>query len=79
MQEYNNTSSYPTSVRAARIKVGSVTARRCDGLYGRNVARTGKFCAGGEVDACQEDSGGPLMCLEGGRYHLVGIVSSGKG
>lgn len=79
MQEYNNTSSYPTSVRAAKIKVDAVSSRKCDGLYGRRVGATGKFCAGGRVDACQEDSGGPLMCSYGGRYHLVGIVSSGKG
>ena len=25
----------------------------CDFLYGRNVDSTGKFCAGGSVDACQ--------------------------
>ena len=25
----------------------------CDYLYGRDVDRTGKFCAGGSVDACQ--------------------------
>lgn len=46
----------------------------------RNVHGTGKFCAGYGVDACQEDSGGPLVCrLEDDKYHLVGIVSSGKG
>jgi len=79
MMEYNNTASYPDSVRAAAIQVGAVTASRCNRLYGRDVQKTGKFCAGGRVDACQEDSGGPLMCQMGGRYHLVGIVSSGKG
>ena len=41
---------------------------------------TGKFCAGYGVDACQEDSGGPLVCqMDDQKYHLVGIVSSGKG
>jgi len=79
MMEYNNTRSYPDSVRAARIRVNKVSHRKCDSLYGRDVSKTGKFCAGGKVDACQEDSGGPLMCLDGGRYILVGIVSSGKG
>eukprot|EP00092_Neocalanus_flemingeri_P086090 GFUD01108432.1.p1 GENE.GFUD01108432.1~~GFUD01108432.1.p1 ORF type:complete len:358 (-),score=94.66 GFUD01108432.1:234-1307(-) len=86
MQEYNNTASYPDSVRAARIKsepdklqVSNVPTGVCDYLYGRNVDRTGKFCAGGSVDACQEDSGGPLMCQHKGRYQLVGLVSSGKG
>ena len=86
-QEYNNTSSYPTSIRAAKIKVlpttkklagsqklvilntcktttfsswssttskvGTVRNNRCNSLYGRDVPRTGKFCAGGKVDACQ--------------------------
>jgi len=79
MQEYNNTESYPDSVRAATIKVGNVASSNCDYLYGRDVAKTGKFCAGGTVDACQEDSGGPLMCEYNGRYQIVGIVSSGKG
>jgi len=79
MQEYNNTASYPDSIRAARIKVGGVSFSSCDFLYGRNVKRTGKFCAGGRVDACQEDSGSPLMCSHNGRYQLVGVVSSGKG
>ena len=32
-----------------------------------------------DTDILQEDSGGPLMCQEKGRYLLVGIVSSGKG
>jgi len=53
MQEYNNTSSYPTSIRAAKIKVGSVRTSKCNSLYGRDVPKTGKFCAGGKVDACQ--------------------------
>ena len=48
--------------------------------FRRNVYKTGKFCAGYGVDACQEDSGGPLVCrLKNGLYYLVGIVSSGKG
>jgi len=79
MQEYNNTDSYPDSVRAASITVGNTDEVYCNYLYGRNVAKTGKFCAGGTVDACQEDSGGPLMCERNGRYQLVGLVSSGKG
>ena len=99
------------------LKVGAVKTGVCNYLYGRDVKATGKFCAGGVVDACQvialsssfrlsgilmlcyscwcfslytavlvltifllqEDSGGPLMCHNKGRYELVGIVSSGKG
>ena len=72
MQEYNNTNSYPDSVRAAKItvvfshpvqrivvnmfllcQVNTVSAGVCDYLYGRDVDSTGKFCAGGAVDACQ--------------------------
>jgi tryptase gamma 1 len=80
MTEYNNSASYPDSIRAARITVGNIPDRYCDYLYKRNVKETGKFCAGGKVDACQEDSGGPLVCkLEDGKYHFIGIVSSGKG
>ena len=94
MQEYNNTESYPDSVRAAKIKLGLVDDTDCNYLYGRDVKATGKFCAGGNVDACQvktllageiveqvlqEDSGGPLVCSVRGRYQVVGIVSSGKG
>jgi len=80
MTEYNNSNSYPDSVRAARITVGDVSETFCNYLYKRNVYNTGKFCAGNGVDACQEDSGGPLVCqMENGKYHLVGIVSSGKG
>jgi len=79
MQEYNNSDSYPDSVRGAQIKVGMVDWSDCDYLYNRDVEGTGKFCAGGEVDACQEDSGGPLMCEYNGQYQIVGIVSSGKG
>ena len=64
-------SSYPDAVRAAEITVGNVGANYCDYLYKRDVAATGKFCAGGKIDACQEDSGGPLVCkMDDGRYEL---------
>jgi len=79
MTEYNNSNSYPDSVRSARITVGDVSDSFCNYLYKRNVHKTGKFCAGYGVDACQEDSGGPLVCRMNGIYNLVGIVSSGKG
>jgi secreted trypsin-like serine protease len=63
----------------AKITVNNVPGGVCDYLYGRDVDRTGKFCAGGSVDACQKDSGGPLMCSHKNQYTLVGIISSGKG
>ena len=37
MTEYNNTSSYPDSVRAARITVGDIPKNYCDYLYQRDV------------------------------------------
>ena len=33
--------------------VGKVDGSDCNYLYGRDVDRTGKFCAGQRVDACQ--------------------------
>ena len=130
VQEYNNTSSYPTSIRAAKIKVFSamITSVVTKIVFKLSIpsyfhcslafALKGGHCAhqqvqlslrtrcpqdgkilrrwksrrlSGELLLCwkwrwlcwwfprQEDSGGPLMCKHRGRYHLVGIISSGKG
>ena len=39
-------------------QVGAVKTGVCNYLYGRDVKATGKFCAGGVVDACQVSSKG---------------------
>ncbi len=39
--------------------------------FRRNVKNTGKFCAGIGVDACQEDSGGPLVRFLKEKYNFV--------
>merc|ERR1712079_531597 len=44
MTEYNNSNSYPDSVRAARITVGDVSDSFCNYLYKRNVHNSGKGC-----------------------------------
>ena len=55
----------------------------CNYLYGRDVKATGKFCAGGVVDACQvrgcrsfSGDGGSFGGAFGGGYGDGGIVYS---
>lgn len=49
--------------------------------YGSAVTRN-MLCAGwryGGADACQNDSGGPLVCERNGRWGLYGVVNYGDG
>ncbi len=50
--------------------------------YADSILTDNMFCAGdgqGERDACQADSGGPLMAVADGEYAQLGIVSWGYG
>lgn len=63
-----------------QAEVPLVSNERCSKSYGRIHASM--LCAGhdeGGVDACQGDSGGPLVCKYGGKWHVEGATSWGKG
>ena len=47
---------------SSSAQVNTVSAGVCDYLYGRDVDSTGKFCAGGAVDACQVRGGSGDDC-----------------
>ena len=54
---------------------------RHEDSYGNAVTRK-HLCAGfheGGPDACQNDSGGPLVCERGGRWTLFGVINHGIG
>ncbi|XP_066304526.1 serine protease 33-like [Branchiostoma lanceolatum] len=49
--------------------------------YGGDVS-SNMLCAGwpmGQTDACQNDSGGPLVCKSGRKWYQAGVVSWGHG
>ena len=49
--------------------------------YGSRITRN-ILCAGyqeGGQDACQNDSGGPLVCQSQGKWTLYGVVNYGEG
>ncbi|KAL3314330.1 hypothetical protein Ciccas_007051 [Cichlidogyrus casuarinus] len=59
------------------IHIPLLSKRDCDPL---SKVNENEFCAGGGVeDACQYDSGGPLVCLKDGVYEQLGIVARGRG
>ena len=52
LQPYQTTAAKSSHCHA-KYQVGAVKTGVCNYLYGRDVKATGKFCAGGVVDACQ--------------------------
>jgi len=73
-------SSGPSPTELMQAEVPLVSKERCSKSYGR--IHDSMLCAGhdeGGIDACQGDSGGPLVCKYGGRWHVEGATSWGKG
>lgn len=65
------------------VNVPLVSNSECSTKYqGVNRITDSMLCAGyneGGKDSCQADSGGPLICSEGGKAILTGVVSYGIG
>ncbi|XP_058973764.2 transmembrane protease serine 6 isoform X1 [Pocillopora verrucosa] len=70
-------------LRVARVPI--IEHARCKQQYLESTGDTvtdRMICAGyeqGKIDSCKGDSGGPFVCLERGRYVLVGATSWGVG
>lgn len=68
-----------SSYQLQEVDVKVIDQDTCDSLYGFDRITDGMLCAGilevGGKDACQYDSGGPLVS----GYYLLGIVSWGNG
>ncbi|XP_023813065.1 polyserase-2 isoform X2 [Oryzias latipes] len=71
---------YPQNLQ--EVKVPIVGNRQCQCNFGQNKISEDMICAGlqkGGKDACQLDSGGPLVGKQGSRWIQAGIVSFGEG
>uniref|UniRef100_A0A8C7XJ80 Zgc:100868 n=1 Tax=Oryzias sinensis TaxID=183150 RepID=A0A8C7XJ80_9TELE len=71
---------YPQNLQ--EVKVPVVGNRQCQCNFGQPKISENMICAGlqkGGKDACQLDSGGPLVRKQGGRWIQAGIVSFGEG
>lgn len=66
-----------------KLEVPVVDEENCRNVYRRSriTLGEGQICAGGQfaLDACDGDSGGPLMQLIGTSWTSIGVVSFGRG
>ena len=82
-----NTSSNISRIKALqKVDLPIVSNEQCQLWYRREdwsmKIKASHLCAGfesGGKDSCLEDSGGPLMIKQNGRFVIVGIVSAGIG
>lgn len=69
----------PSSYNLEQVHVPIVSSEQCNDIYGKGEVTERMICAGdvllGGRDACQGDTGGPLIVDE----QLVGLVSWGRG
>ncbi|KAK7057018.1 CLIP domain-containing serine protease, partial [Halocaridina rubra] len=69
----------PVSPVLQKVSVPVWTNQDCDDAYDQSI-KSSMVCAGnprGGQDSCQDDSGGPLMTINGGKWNIIGIVSFG--
>lgn len=55
-----------------------VSDKECRSHWGDGLDMTKRMCAGGGVNICDGDSGGPLMTRSHGRVFQVGVTSFGR-
>ena len=75
--EWNGTQ--PDILREAKVRIVSRDVCNQEKSYNGTIHNTA-MCAGypdGGTDACEYDSGGPLVCSKCGRYYAAGLVSWG--
>nr|AFZ78857.1 trypsin-like serine protease [Coptotermes formosanus] len=71
----------PKSDRLMGTQLDVVNVTRCQQTFGSKVSTTNQLCTyRSGTDACQADSGGPVLWLgPGDRLQLLGVISYGKG
>lgn len=70
----------PYNLQEAEVSV--VDVETCSQAYSSpngTIIQPDMLCAWGPGDACQDDSGGPLVCQVAGTWQQAGVVSWGEG